>query len=435
MASTRLGTGDVLDLEVEALLPPGDGQSGRFRVRGAFPGEQVEARVDHVGKNASFATAITIVEGRAARRPAPCPQHREREGRCTGCPLMTLEESDQRFLLTQMLASEYGLHVDKVEAAPSSLGYRWSATRVAFGGPGRVRLGSFIRGTHQPADMTGCLVDHPRIAEAADEVAAVARELGVITHDERTSRPGLRGVWLRTNRESPDDQAMVLVTLVSSNPDPNVLRPLAERLTHADGVAFSIHGGPGNNLRGEGAEPLLGVAALEVDGVPIGPLGFLQPNAAVAEHMYAWLVDGLEGRVFDLYAGSGFTTRRLIRQGCEVVPCESHPESAAALGTPPQPVEAFLGAVDAPPDAVVANPPRKGLGAFVVEQLRELRAPRLHIMACGPRGLAEDLRGLEPDYRLESLRAFDTLPQTPHLELVAKLVLRKAVRSPRPDEI
>jgi tRNA/tmRNA/rRNA uracil-C5-methylase (TrmA/RlmC/RlmD family) len=43
-------------------------------------------------------------------------------------------------------------------------------------------------------------------------------------------------------------------------------------------------------------------------------------------------------------------------------------------------------------------------------------------MACGPAGLAADIGALAEGYRLESLRAYDTLPQTPHVELIAKLV-------------
>ena len=64
-------------------------------------------------------------------------------------------------------------------AAPEALGYRWSAKRIAFGGPGKLRLGSFMRGTNRPADMEGCLVDHPLIAAAADELAEAARDLGI----------------------------------------------------------------------------------------------------------------------------------------------------------------------------------------------------------------------------------------------------------------
>jgi tRNA (uracil-5-)-methyltransferase len=44
------------------------------------------------------------------------------------------------------------------------------------------------------------------------------------------------------------------------------------------------------------------------------------------------------------------------------------------------------------------------------------------MMACGPASVAKDIAALAQAYRLESLRAYDTLPQTPHVELVAKLV-------------
>jgi tRNA/tmRNA/rRNA uracil-C5-methylase (TrmA/RlmC/RlmD family) len=43
-------------------------------------------------------------------------------------------------------------------------------------------------------------------------------------------------------------------------------------------------------------------------------------------------------------------------------------------------------------------------------------------MACGPAGLSADIAALAEGYRLESLHAYDTLPQTPHVELIAKLV-------------
>ena len=43
-------------------------------------------------------------------------------------------------------------------------------------------------------------------------------------------------------------------------------------------------------------------------------------------------------------------------------------------------------------------------------------------MACGPAGLAKDVAALAEGYRLESLHAYDTLPQTPHVEFIAKFV-------------
>ncbi len=139
--------------------------------------------------------------------------------------------------------------------------------------------------------------------------------------------------------------------------------------------------------------------------------------------MYDHLVDGIGGgRIFDLYAGSGATTRRLKAVASEVVPCESHPEAASSLGIEAETVEDFLARQTDVPDAVVANPPRKGLGAAVINELLRLRPARIHVMACGPGGFAADIAALAENYRLESLHAYDTLPQTPHVELIAKLV-------------
>lgn len=414
----RAKSGDQRTFEVESLLPTGEGLSGRTRIANAFPGERVIARIEHVGKNATFATTVQLEREHEGRRLPICPRHADVVGgRCTGCPLMGLEEAQQREVLRNMLEAQHGLEVDEVIAAPKALGYRCSAKRVAFGGAGNLRLGSFIRGTHRPADMAGCLVDHPLIAEAADEIAQLARDLRIAAHNDERKQVGLRSVWLRTNGEQ------VLATLVTSDIDERPLRRLGERLGRCHGLAYSLHVGDGNVLRGAEATSLSGIAELDVDGVRVGPLGFLQPNPEVAERMYDELIEGIGGgRVFDLYAGSGATTRRLRALADEVTPCESHEEGARILGVEAETVESFLGRQSEAPDAVVANPPRRGLGAAVTAELLRLGPERIHVMACGPAGLAKDISALSDRYRLESLLAFDTLPQTPHVELVAKLL-------------
>ncbi len=417
-AAPRPNAGDRVTFEVESLLPSGEGACGRNRIAGGFPGERVIGRIDHVGKHATFATTVDVERGRTGRREPPCLRHVDhKDGRCTGCALMALEESDQRTLLREMLREQRGLEVGEIVSAPESLGYRWSAKRIAFGGPGKLRLGSFMRGTNRPADMKGCLVDHPLIAAAADELAEAARSLGIAAHDEERKRLGLRAVWLRTNG------TQVLATLVTSEANADELIRLSPRLKLCDGLAVSFYRDGGNVLRGAEATVLRGIEELDVNGTTIGPLGFLQPNPAVAEQMYDDLVDGIgRGRVLDLYAGAGATTRRLRAVASEVLPCESHPEAARSLGVDAQTAEAFLAAQIDAPDAVVANPPRKGLGAAVAAELLRLRPARIHVMACGPAGLARDIGTLSEGYRLESLRAYDTLPQTPHVELIAKLV-------------
>jgi 23S rRNA (uracil1939-C5)-methyltransferase len=307
--------------------------------------------------------------------------------------------------------------------------------------------------------MAGCLVEHEAIARAADELERAASELGWAPERASSSAgalqprppapggpPTLRAVWLKT-----DGAGAVLACLVTSSSDAQALAPLGARLSPTIGLSFSSHQGEGDGLRGEAATPLSGPTALaiEVGGArfDVGPLGFLQPNPRVAELAYRDLVASPAGEpvagglALDLYAGSGATTAMLRERFAQVVGCEAYPESAERLGTRAETADALLARLLAeqpgsPPELVVANPPRAGLGPTTSGLLRKLGPPRLQLMSCSPSALVRDLASLgagpTPEgselrdatgasYRLLGLRAYDTLPQTPHVELVAWL--------------
>ncbi len=426
--------GDILELDVVGLTPDGDGvahlEDRTIAVAGAFPGEHARTRVTDVSRQHARAAATTLSVLRPApgRRPVPCHSHVAHGGACTGCPLMELDETAQRALKRRMLQDNFGLCVADVEGAVTVLGYRQSAKRVAFGARGQLRLGSFARGTHRPAPMWGCLVDHPRITDALSEVAGQASRLGITAYDEATATGDLRYVWAKT------DGQQTIVTLITAEASSRAADALPGVLPTIDGLLHSVQGGRTNVIRGSEPRLLQGKAELQItllgERIGTGGLGFLQPNPAVAARAYEALIDAQGGALaLDLYAGAGLTTRLLRRTHREVVPCELAPESARALGVTAQGVEAFLSEWVSEPDRrvpglVVANPPRQGLGERVCALLSELGAPRLHIMSCGPEGLARDLGRLATRYELTSLRAFDTLPQTPHVELVAHLALR-----------
>ncbi|MBX3250802.1 MAG: class I SAM-dependent RNA methyltransferase [Myxococcales bacterium] len=440
----KAGERHVLTLEHVDLEGRGVGRlEGReVLVAGAFGGERAHVELEHVSRGGPIAHARLreLVQAHPSRRALPCARHEDAGGRCGGCALMALDEPAQREQKRAMLAA-LGLAVDAWRAGEPlasdgrALGYRVSAKRVAFGGAGRLTLGSFARGSHRPADMAGCLVDHPAIAGVADLLAERARACSLAAWDERRGEGALRAVWLRLVDVDAyeDPRARVLVTLVlGPGVAPGVVSALAAELAGDERVAAIAcsEGREGNDLRG--AAPTV-LHAGEVDAAAW--LTFVQPNAPLAARIYDDLLSDesgapLEGaRAYDLYAGTGATTSRLRARFGEVLACESYPESAAALGVPPRRAEAFLAAREPGPlDLVVANPPRKGLGAEVVQELARLMPARVHVMSCGPKSLARDLEGLRgAGYELARLHAWDTLPQTPHVELVAKL---RRARSP-----
>lgn len=328
---------------------------------------------------------------------------------------MELGEEAQREQKRGMLEA-LGLSVEAVIGDESGLGYRQSSKRVAYERRGILHLGSWVRGTHEGAPMRGCRVDHPRITAAFDELERRIRDREITVYDEASGEGALRYAWAKT------DGTRVLLTLFEAS-EGALDRALIDELEVPDGVAIATQGGRTNAIRGGPPTFTRGLTELTIDGVTVGPLGFSQPNPEMIGRAYDDLCRDEAGAplagaiAWDLYAGSGAITRRLTEHFEEVVGVESDP---SLTGTP-RSVEEFLPEQTSPPDVVVANPPRKGLRAAVTDALRALAPARIHILSCGPEGLARDVAALA-GYSLRSLSAYDPLPQTPHVELVAKLV-------------
>ena len=444
MKATVPTRGSILEVEGLALEPGGEttaradaGQGVHedveLRVTGMLPGERGRVRVTHVGRRGKrlYAELQEVLSPAAGRRQPPC----RHQGRCGGCPLMVAELPLQHSLKRARLA-ELGLEVARIEAdAAGELGYRWSSKRVVGGRAGHLVLGSYRPGSHQLADMEGCLVDHPDIVACLTELRRQAEALGVVPYDEAGKTGDLRYVWLKT-----DGAGKVLLTLISASAHTRAAE-LAARLERPAGVAWAVQDAAGNAIRGMEPTVLRGDGALEIrvagEATSAGPLGFLQPNPTVAGRAYRDLVQGpgtdpARGQLaWDLYAGAGITTGLLRQRFGQVEICEAYPESAALLGVAPSTAEAFLAAQlrgESRPALVVANPPRAGLGEAVCSSLVELgrrqQGLRLHLMSCAPRALAADLARLADAFDVEELRAYDTLPQTAHIELVAWLRAR-----------
>ena len=89
-------------------------------------------------------------------------------------------------------------------------------------------------------------------------------------------------------------------------------------------------------------------------------------------------------------------------------------------------VEVFLANAKNPPDFVLLDPPRAGLGkAAAAARLLALQPPVLVIVACDPATLARDLAVLLPAYEIERITMVDLFPQTFHMEAIVKLIVRK----------
>ena len=76
------------------------------------------------------------------------------------------------------------------------------------------------------------------------------------------------------------------------------------------------------------------------------------------------------------------------------------------------------------PDAVIVDPPRKGLGEPVIAQIKMLGAPKLVYVSCDPATLARDLKMLRSDYTIDKVQPVDMFPMTYHIENVVLMSKR-----------
>jgi len=426
---------DTIELRV---LGPGRGaffraedRAGRaFRLHGGLPGERVLAR-ERPGDPGS-ADLVAVLEPSPDRVTPPCPL----VGRCGGCAWLALApraQLDLRLagLRGALAALADGASLPPAEAVPSpaSLRYRWRMRFQADLDRDPPTIGFHGPGTRRVVDVPRC----PLVAGPLDELYRSLRERLLaerprdLTGLELATVPGAPGGLLFLN---PRDRA------------PASWPGLGERLL-ADvpgltGVAVRPPGRrrplPGNAPDLLGAPHVTGTLPSGA-AVAAAARGFLQGNLAAADRMAGLVaelaVPGPGARVLDLHAGAGLLSWRLAARGADVLAVEVDPlAAAAAAALPPPPggrLRARAGRAEdareeiAAADAVVADPPRAGLGALADPLARE-GPPRVVLVSCSVDALARDLaRLLAGGYRARRLVAIDLFPHTRHLETVTLL--------------
>ena len=70
-------------------------------------------------------------------------------------------------------------------------------------------------------------------------------------------------------------------------------------------------------------------------------------------------------------------------------------------------------------DAIVVDPPRKGLDKLLIDSILEANPEKIVYVSCNPSTLARDLGYLvEEGYRVVEVQPVDMFPQTAHVECV-----------------
>jgi len=394
-------------------------------------------------------------------------------GECRSCPLMGVpygvQLADKEAAVRARLAeaTDARTHWD-APAASAESGFRNKAKLVVTGTAAAPRLGILDPRQHPRhhdgtgVDLRDCGLYEDGMKAAFHAIAGAVTAAGLEPYDVAARTGELKNVIVT---RSPDRELMVRFVLCSADrlealrPEVPALREaLAALGTPAAVVTANLH--PEHVALPEGPEEvhLAGDATLRMElngiGLRLRPQGFFQTNTDITRRLYAtaaaWLAEAAaEGgtpveRAWDLYCGVGGFAFHLARPvaeggagvaeawGLEVSAeaIEAAREAAAELGVADR-VRFTAGdattALAAPdgtrPDAVVVNPPRRGIGAELAGRLEESGVPFVLYSSCNAATLATDLTAM-PSYRVARAQVFDMFPQTGHAETLVLLTRR-----------
>ena len=324
--------------------------------------------------------------------------------------------------------------------ASSPQAFRNKAKMVVGGTVDAPTLGILDASRHG-VDLTRCGVLSVGLRTALAPIAAFITRAGIAPYDVPTRRGELKHVLLT---ESPDGQLMVRFVLRSTEALGRIREHLPTLLSDLPQLAVAtVNLLPEHKAVLEGDEelPLTDEQSLAMrlgDVVlHLRPGSFFQTNTAIAAGLYAqareWIDEVAPASVLDLYCGVGGFGLNVAAQGRSVhgvevsgAAVESARLSAAEAGL--ETVTFEVGDATAitartAPDAIIVNPPRRGLGDKLCATLDASGTRTIVYSSCNAVTLARDIAAM-PSYTPQRIRVFDMFPQTEHYEVMVLLTRR-----------
>lgn len=360
-------------------------------------------------------------------------------GSCRSCTLMgtpypaQLTAKDHR--VRQTLA---GLVPDEVWDPPfaSDESHFRNKAKLVVAGTAAVPTLGILGRDGVGIDLRACGLYEPGLSATFEPLAQFIADAKLTPYDVPTRRGELK--YLIITR-SPDGEVMLRFVLRSQALLAKLrsrLPLLRQALPQLRVVTVNLHPEHKAVLEGDTEIALAEQTALpmRLNGhtLLLGPQSFFQTNTAVAAGLYRqaahWLQDQPAGSLWDLYCGIGGFARHLHAPQRDVVGIElsadavAHAKAGLTAGSG---ITFRVGDATAvtdslpQPDAVVVNPPRRGIGELA--GFIESRAPQAVLYSsCNPRTLRGDLTAL-PSYAVTRARLFDMFPQTDHCEVLVRL--------------
>ncbi len=388
-------------------------------LKGAIPGEIVEAEILREKKDYSVAATLRILEPSPERVAPQCPHFAAcgRSTACGGCHMQYVSYPMQVRMKEEVLKSSLK-RIGKMDLQLSEpfVGHPWNYRhrgKFRFSGG---RAGYFMERSNRLVDIDECPLMTEEINEAFKNAKKILKDTGAC--ELHIFRGDKTLALINAQRSSARGWEDISETLLK--------------------CCFA-----GVRVEAEGGKPMIFGAErlnLELDGLKysVSAESFFQANwnlnrVLVKSALESLMLDGKT--VLDLYSGAGNFALPASRVAKRVVAVEENRSSirdgkdnARANGI--ENCEFVSCGVDDFKirewfDAVILDPPRAGISKTCAGKILAASPSVIIYVSCNPSTLARDLGRLRNDYEVESVRLVDFFPQTYHMEALAVLSRRR----------
>lgn len=377
---------------------------------------------------------------------APCPAFT----RCGGCSAQHIPYEEQFVYKTSKLSESYrkdfGIEPVLI-SAQKEFHYRNRMDFAVFPGPviGQREAGSF----RYIVDLEYCFIQSEESNEELKRFRTLLSEFPNLPYDRRSDSGFLKYVTLRKAKNTTD--LMTILTFVEEFKNSNEEKEFAEaclKYLKADHLLFCFNRRKGEiSAIGEvkilrGKEFYQELVSGKEFRVPFD--SFFQPNPDGFQPILDFIENEIPksaDHLIDLFCGSGFFSRIFAHKFKKITgidSIESSLEIARKQMTFDFPNIQFsylredLFSKKASPalenlfqtqenNVLIADPPRAGLGEFVIDALKNSKISFFLYVSCNPGSQKEDLSKLKDSFQIQKILITDPYPQTPHLESVAFL--------------
>lgn len=414
----------------------------------AVNGETWEIKILKVTSAAIWAKGLQCLNPSPKRIPNDCANP------CGGCALRHIDYETELTVkqehVKDCLKRIGNIETEPLEIHPSPFTQRYRNKAIfAVGTVGdQVVFGFFRPRSHDIIPVEDCLLQSERCLSAGRAVTDFMNRNSIPAYDEKTGKGTVRHIYFRESRCGD-----AILCIVSARGFGGRTQELTDHIRKScpglTGIVLNINKNRGNTVLSGDFYTLWGSERVRETFCGytflISSRAFLQVNPQQAEAIYRKAADLASGKVrqkstglaLELYCGAGTVSLCLSAVFQRVIAAEIVPEAIENARNNAEcngvsnidficadaaEVADRLSADGLRPDAVLVDPPRKGLSEQVILDIVRMQPERIVYISCNPATLARDLSIFsQQHYSLDSAESFDMFPRTGHCEVVVSM--------------